>query len=80
MLFKHVSTGRNVVDFIEPYAATHEDQVNLQMYNSSNSIEIYRNFLDWLFRSFDVQEHAFRSKLISLLGLTAGMRVLDHRL
>ncbi len=76
MLFKHVSTGRNVVDFIEPYAATHEDQVNLQMYNSSNSIEIYRNFLDWLFRSFDVQEHAFRSKLISLLGLTAGMRVL----
>jgi len=66
----------NVVDFIAPYIADDYDRNNLQMYNSANSVEIYRNFLNWLFETFKVSEAAFRTQLLSHLKLEAGMRVL----
>ncbi|KRI01742.1 hypothetical protein AO057_01305 [Curvibacter sp. PAE-UM] len=46
------------------------------MYNSANSVEIYRNFLDWLFQTFNVQEQEFRVEILSHLKLSAGMKVL----
>lgn len=73
----HAAEGaRNVIDFIAPYAADAFDRDNLQAYNSPHSVEIYRNFLNWLFETFDVRESDFRAELISRLKLAPGMRVL----
>lgn len=73
----HILAGApNVVDFIAPCIADDFDRGNLQVYNSDNSVEIYRNFLNWLFETFNVSEHDFRTQLLSHLNLTAGMRVL----
>lgn len=45
-------------------------------YTQPNSNEIYRNFLDWLFETFNEDEGAFRAKLIEKLKLKKGDRVL----
>lgn len=75
-VFRFAAAKPNVVDFIEPYVTSEYDRSNLQMYNSTNSVEIYRNFLDWLFKTFDVQEHEFRVGILSHLKLSPGMKVL----
>jgi ubiquinone/menaquinone biosynthesis C-methylase UbiE len=76
MLFGFADGEPNVVDFIAPYVSSAYDQANLRMYNAANSVEIYRNFLDWLFLTFDVEEQAFRNQLLAHLRLSPGMRVL----
>lgn len=76
VLYKPVDGHANVIDFIQPDAANQRDLVNLQMYNTVNSVEIYRNFLSWLFQSFDVREYEFRAELLAHLKLKPGMRVL----
>ncbi|WP_082605364.1 class I SAM-dependent methyltransferase [Curvibacter sp. PAE-UM] len=75
-IFRFAAAKSNVVDFIEPYVTSEYDRSNLQMYNSANSVEIYRNFLDWLFQTFNVQEQEFRVEILSHLKLSAGMKVL----
>lgn len=75
-IFKFATAKSNVVDFIEPYVTSEYDRSNLQMYNSANSVEIYRNFLDWLFQTFNVQEQEFRVEILSHLKLSVGMKVL----
>lgn len=75
-IFRFAAAKSNVVDFIEPYVTNEYDRSNLQMYNSANSVEIYRNFLDWLFQTFGVQEQEFRVEILSHLKLSAGMKVL----
>lgn len=75
-IFKFAAAKSNVVDFIAPYVTSEYDKSNLQMYNSANSVEIYRNFLDWLFQTFNVQEQEFRVEILSHLKLSAGMKVL----
>lgn len=75
-IFRFAGAQPNVVDFIEPYVTSEYDRSNLQMYNSANSVEIYRNFLDWLFQTFGVQEQEFRVEILSHLKLSAGMKVL----
>lgn len=74
--FQTVDGTTNVVDFIAPYVANESDRENLQAYNSPNSVEVYRNFLNWLFETFDVRESDFRAQLLSHLKLAPGMRVL----
>ncbi|NOV30125.1 class I SAM-dependent methyltransferase [Methylomonas sp. ZR1] len=76
VLYKFVNSNPLVIDFIEPYSLTETDDINLKMYNSEGSTEIYRNFLNWLFETFDEQESFFRVKTINRLNLAKGMKVL----
>jgi SAM-dependent methyltransferase len=46
------------------------------MYDASDSAAIYRNFLDWLYTTFDENEAQFRQSLIERLHLKKGQRVL----
>jgi SAM-dependent methyltransferase len=48
----------------------------LATYDQESSAEIYRNFLDWLFQTFDESESAFRANLVARLKLQKGNRVL----
>lgn len=75
-LFKFLDPGNRVIDFIEPFITSGFDRSNLEMYNSHNSIEIYRNFLDWLFKTFSENEDEFRRNLIGYLRLSKGDKVL----
>jgi ubiquinone/menaquinone biosynthesis C-methylase UbiE len=71
------SEGRaNVIDFMSPFLANDNDKLNLDAYNSPNSVDVYRNFLDWLFLTFDTNEIDFRNEIISLLKLSEGQKVL----
>lgn len=76
ILYTFIDSGHRVVDFIEPTSLTVLDQSNLQMYNSENSTEIYRNFLRWLFETFGENEKDFRAALLTELRLKTGMKVL----
>jgi len=67
---------RRVVDFISPFSATIYDEANLEMYNAPASAEIYRNFLDWLFLTFNEKEEEFRIKILKYLNLSKGDKVL----
>jgi ubiquinone/menaquinone biosynthesis C-methylase UbiE len=75
-LYPYIDAEHKVIDFIKPTALTELDRVNLQMYNSENATDIYRNFLTWLFESFDQTENDFRGQLLSNLGLQPGMKIL----
>ena len=46
------------------------------MYDASDSAAIYRNFLDWLYATFNEDEAQFRRSLIDRLHLKKGQRVL----
>ena len=76
ILYPYIDAAQKVVDFIQPIALTDLDHANLQMYNSENATEIYRNFLTWLFESFGQTEIDFRQQILSSLALTKGMKVL----
>lgn len=65
-----------VIDFIAPSIVSAADDVNLQMYNDEQSTEKYRNFLNWLFATFNVEEANFRADLTRKLSLARGMKVL----
>lgn len=75
-LYKFVDSNPRVIDFIEPVMKSDCDNANLGMYNSQNSVEIYRNFLNWLFETFGENELDFRSKTLERLKLSRGMKVL----
>jgi SAM-dependent methyltransferase len=49
---------------------------SLAMYGDSTSAAVYRNFLNWLFKTFEVDEREFRRSLIAKLCLKDGDRVL----
>lgn len=74
--YRFIDQAQKVIDFIEPVSLTELDQTNLQMYNSENSTDIYRNFLSWLFQTFGEPENAFRERLLQQLRLRKGMKVL----
>lgn len=76
MLYRYADTERRVIDFVEPFMATEAGLQNLAAYNASNSVEIYRNFLDWLFESFDQNESAFRESILAKVCWKEGMKVL----
>ena len=46
------------------------------VYDQAESVEIYRNFLNWLFKTFEQDEAAFRDDMISRLHIREGARVL----
>lgn len=76
VVYPYLDIHHKIVDFIKPFALTELDHVNLQMYNSENATDIYRNFLTWLFETFEQTENDFRGQLISQLALSKGMKVL----
>jgi ubiquinone/menaquinone biosynthesis C-methylase UbiE len=64
------SDGSSIPDFVD------DSNLIQDQYSSSDAAEIYRNFLNWLFLSFNEDENAFRQKLISRLKAKAGDKVL----
>lgn len=48
----------------------------IEQYDQAASISKYRNFLDWLFQTFDEDEASFRRRLVQKLDLANGSRVL----
>lgn len=66
----------NIIDFLAPYVATDKDFANLSMYDSPEAIVRYRNYLDWMFATFNENETNYRNNLLQYLNLTAGDKVL----
>jgi ubiquinone/menaquinone biosynthesis C-methylase UbiE len=52
------------------------DKLNKAMYDNSQSVEIYRNFLNWLFATFDIAEMDFRRDCFERLGNITGKKIL----
>jgi len=75
-VYKFIDSNPRLIDFIEPMIASDSDTANLEMYNSQSSTEIYRNFLNWLFKTFGEDENNFRAKSLGRLKLSRGMKVL----
>jgi SAM-dependent methyltransferase len=46
------------------------------MYDTTEAAAVYRNFLNWLFATFDEDEAAFRQSMIARLKLAPGSRLL----
>lgn len=76
VVYEFVNGNERLVDFIAPSLKSAADSGNLQMYNAEQSTDIYRNFLNWLFATFNTEESVFREDLVSRLQLAPGMKVL----
>lgn len=65
---------------IPNFLCTHElgksGKQSLNMYSQPDSVEQYRNFLDWLFQTFNESESAVRRNLVQELNLQNANRVL----
>ena len=72
----HTADNADVLDFLQFLSPSADDEANIKAYSSPVSKEFYRNFLDWLFATFDTEEQAFRKKLIEGLHLKHGSKVL----
>ncbi len=72
-IFPFIDDKCRVVDFMPLDRA---DEAHKEMYDSDHALEVYRNFLDWLFATFEEDETAFRKNLIERLRLTEGQKVL----
>lgn len=62
--------------FLNHSQLTAEERVALASYDTASTKEIYRNFLDWMFASFKVNEAEFRASLIDKMRLKKKDRVL----
>lgn len=65
-----------IPDFLNAHELGDAGKKSLDMYNKTVSVEVYRNFLNWLFQTFNESESAFRRKLISQLNLKTADKVL----
>jgi len=65
-----------VPDFLDRSTMGEHQRASLAMYDTDAAPEIYRNFLDWLFATFDVQEESWRRSMTARLRLAAGDAVL----
>ncbi|MCC3860005.1 class I SAM-dependent methyltransferase [Pseudemcibacter aquimaris] len=66
----------NIIDLIKGIDFEDGDKWNLEFYSSPASKEHYRNFLSWLFATFNQNELEFRKSLIEKLNLKKGQKVL----
>ena len=76
LIFKIHSHSPQVIDFMEPLANSDHDKGNLAAYNNPATVQIYRNFLNWLFKTFEVDESQFRAELVSHLNLAPHQKIL----
>ncbi len=65
-----------VPNFLHRRNISDKSKGSLDMYDPSSSSDIYGNFLDWLFLTFNENEPAFRKMISSKLIVTVGSRVL----
>jgi len=66
----------NIPNFLVVQERGEAAKQSLAMYDHKASAEIYRNFLDWLFQTFDENESFFRANLVAKLKLQKGNKVL----
>ncbi|MBW8813997.1 MAG: methyltransferase domain-containing protein [Caulobacterales bacterium] len=71
-----VAGATRAPDFTAAVEAGEGAQASLSMYDSRVAVEVYRNFLDWLFATFRQDEAAFRASMAARLRLAPGARVL----
>lgn len=69
-----VQTANPIPNFLSAESASQDDAQN--MYARKTASEIYRNFLDWLFATFEVTETEFRQAITQKLRLAPGKNVL----
>lgn len=74
--FLKASTHVRIPNFLVAQEHSEAVQQSLSTYDQKASIEIYSNFLDWLFQTFHVSAPSFRTHLIGKLKLHRGNRVL----
>jgi SAM-dependent methyltransferase len=65
-----------IPDFLNACELGNSGKKSLDMYNHPMSVEQYRNFLNWLFQTFNESEPLFRRKLVQQLNLKKADRVL----
>ena len=65
-----------IPDFLQSQELGEAGKKSLEMYDQTASIQVYRNFLDWLFQTFGESETAFRKSLVRKLKLKNGDKVL----
>ena len=53
-----------------------KDDFNTEMYDKDSSIDIYRNFLDWLFATFEEDESTFRKSCLERFGNLNSKKIL----
>jgi SAM-dependent methyltransferase len=67
---------RRVPQFLDLVAPGHGQHASLAMYDTSAATEIYRNFLNWLFETFQTDDASFRAAMARRLRLSPGQCVL----
>lgn len=76
---EHIDSGvfekHNYLD-LTPDSASESDAINTNSYDNATAIQVYRNFLAWMFSTFKTSEEEFRKRCISVMNLGLGDRVL----
>lgn len=67
--------GTTIINLLSDVALDSEKNNSL-LYKGAQQNEIYANFLDWLFATFNTNETAFREKLLSKLKLEKNSQIL----
>jgi len=66
----------SIPNFLVEQSVGSGSKTSLDMYNQDTSVTIYRNFLDWLFETFNQDETLFRKSILDKLQLEKGAKVL----
>lgn len=74
--FLRGSNNIDIPNFLTAYEGGAATKQSLAMYDQKTSVDSYRNFLNWLFQTFNENESSFRANLIARLKLQRGNRVL----
>lgn len=53
-----------------------KSDVNTEMYDIETSVQVYKNFLKWLFATFNEDEHSFRKSCLQRFGNLKSKKVL----
>jgi ubiquinone/menaquinone biosynthesis C-methylase UbiE len=61
---------------LTPVSVTDSDMMNSQIYDTDTAVQVYKNFLNWMFSTFKTSEVEFRKSCIEMLNLKAGDKVL----
>lgn len=78
ILYPFVQGGNNtnVPNFLITQQQGEYGRQALAMYDKKDSADIYRNFLNWLYKTFNENDLSFRKKLTSKLNIKKGDKVL----
>jgi ubiquinone/menaquinone biosynthesis C-methylase UbiE len=74
--FVRGSDDTKIPNFLTTQQQGEYEKLSLVMYDRKDSADIYRNFLDWLYKTFNENDTSFREKLISKLQIKKGNKVL----